>query len=309
MRPVLTALLLGLAGCGACAPDKSPPPAPSTVPSAAPSSLLPRVPSSLPRASSAPKLACRVITLDGEATLEVPGQDGGTTPLLLQGLAPTEAWVDLAKGSRVVVRDPRTTRETTFHGPARVRACVGFTEESWIAAGGFESTVGAGESPGAEEWVVTPAGVVRYAAAKLSVGVSKSGADATLESGVAFAWWADTPDAGANVANVEEGWVRLPAGKTHLSLPPGDSASAAVTRCALLASSARALAAQVMVPGGGADGGTIMRQVTMRRLARAACAVATLRVTALPPAEAAPLLRPVAEAHTAWSGMPVSSPY
>ena len=42
----------------------------------------------------------------------------------------------------VVAKDPRTTRETSFRGPARVRPCDDASEESWVASGQFESAVG-----------------------------------------------------------------------------------------------------------------------------------------------------------------------
>ena len=48
--------------------------------------------------------------------------------------------------------------------------------------------MGAGESPGAEEWVVTPFGVVRYGAAKLSVDVGAKDADVAVATGIAFLW-------------------------------------------------------------------------------------------------------------------------
>jgi hypothetical protein len=300
MRELLAAMLFAVSGCGACEPDRAPPPGAST---AATASAPPLASASIGRPSPGPhipqpKLACRVVALDGDAHVEPLGPDS-TAPLLLQGLAPPQSWIDLAAGGRVVARDPRTTRETTFHGPARVRMCQGFAEESWLASGSFQSSVGAGESPGAEEWVVTPSGVVRYTAADVSVAVMRHGTDATLAGGVAFAWGIDSGDAGAT----DEGWRRLPAGKTHLGSHE-EAVSAAVDRCAGLASSARALAAEVMAPGG-ADAGTIHEQVTTRRLARAACAVASLRVNALPPADAAPFQQPVADAHSAWSGLPV----
>jgi hypothetical protein len=244
------------------------------------------------------------VTLDGDARIEAPGKDAGTAPLLLQGIAPPDAWIDLAAATRVVARDPRTTRETTFRGPARVRMCAGFAEESWIASGSFQSSVGAGESPGEEEWVVTPSGVVRYTAADVSVEVMRHGAEVTLTGGVAFAWGIEIDDASASP---DEGWRRLPTGKTHLATHE-EPVSAAVGRCAALAASARDLAAQVMAPDGGAAGDTITRQVSTRRLARAACAVVTLRVSALPPGNAASLLRPVADANSAWSGLPMGLP-
>ncbi len=307
------ALVGSIGGCGACEPNKTPPPAPSASASAA--TPPPGVPPSAHPPRPQPKLACRAITVEGDVHVEPatgPATDAGLTPVLLQGLAPTEAWVGLAKGARLVVKDPRTTRETSFRGvsgPARARACVGFAEESWIVAGRFESSVGAGEAPGAEEWVVTPFGVLRYGAAKVTVDVQPRDAEVRLESGVAFAW---TPVAPASVTadgGLEDGWLRLAAGTSHLQSrePAGgaDAARTALDRCKTLAASAHALAAQVMSREGGADGGTIAAQVTARRLARASCAVATLRVHALPEADAAPLLRSVGEANASWNAVPV----
>jgi hypothetical protein len=304
MRTLVVVAMVGMTGCGMCQPDKGPPPGASA--SASPPASTappPGLASHAPHEAPKPKLACRVIALDGSAQVETPGLEAGTTPLLLQGIAQPETWIDLAKGTRVVAKDPRTTRETTFRGPARVRICVGFSEESWLASGTFASAAGAGETPGAEEWVVTPAGVVRYTAAQLSVEARPHETEVTLDNGTAFAWEADTGDAG----HLEEGWLRLPTGKSKLAATHGDLA-AAMERCKTLAASARSLAAVVMAPGAGADASTITQQVTARREARAACGVATLRVNALPATEAAPLLHLVAEANTAWSGLPVATP-
>jgi hypothetical protein len=277
-----------------------------------------------------PKLACRVIALNGMATIVDPERDGGTTPLLLQGLAPTEAWFDLDKGARVVAKDPRTTRETTFRGPGRARACVSYGEESWVASGIFESSVGAGESPGAEEWVITPLAVVRYAAAKLSVDVKPREVDLKVESGVAFTWspgaevdggavngGGTVPGGALDAGALEEGWTRRnpgvavlvpPGGRGASALPeiPIDAARVAVDRCAGLATSSRDLAKQVMVRAPGFDAGIIAAQVTTRRLARAACAVASLRVFALPRVDAAVLAPALADANAAWTALPAA---
>jgi hypothetical protein len=252
-----------------------------------------------------PKLACRAIAADGDVRVEVPGADAGTgAPVLLQGLVPTNAWVELAKGARLVAKDPRTTRETTFRGPGRGRACVDYGEESWLTAGIFESSLGAGEGPGLEEWVVTPYGVVRYGAAKLVVEIKGQQAFVKVESGVAFTWSPGPPTPGTTI---EEGWVRQVPGAATLSAPrgepPADGTKLAVDRCTTLATSARHLAEQVMAPGG-ADAGTITAQVTTRRLARAACAVASVRVGSALAAEAATLAQPLASANAAWSGLP-----
>jgi hypothetical protein len=307
------AALLCTASCGSCQPDKTPPPEASASASAPATTTFPVIASHPQHSMPPPKLACRVVTIDGDVRIETAGVDAGTTPLLLQGLAPTEAWIALAKGSRFVARDPHTMRETTFHGPARARACVGYAEESWVASGSFESSVGSGEAPGTEEWVVTPSGVVRYTTAAVSVEAKPHGAEVTLTTGVAFAWQpsAATGDAGSAPGDagggLEEGWLRLPAGKTRLGTGHDETPAATLDRCVTLAASARALATQVMAPGG-ASGSVITQQVTTRRLARAACAVATLRVNALPPADAAPLLHPLADANNAWNGIPSGAP-
>jgi hypothetical protein len=309
------AVLLAMAGCGACEPDRTQP-TEASAPLAA-SNVLPASTASHPRPPPPPRLACRAIAVDGDVRVQAAATNGagdaGATAVLLQGLVPTEAWIDVAKGGRLVAKDPRTARETTFRGPARARACVGYTEESWLASGVFESSVGAGESPGAEEWVVTPFGVVRYGAAKIGVDVKPRQADVALETGTAFAWAplaavATAGDAGAT----EEGWTRLNAGRSTLTAARGegttDGAKLAVDRCTTLATSAHGLAEQVLSPNGGADAGTIAAQVATRRLARAACAVASLRVWTLPEADAAPLRRPLADAVAAWSNLPVGAP-
>jgi hypothetical protein len=186
-------------------------------------------------------------------------------------------------------------------------------EESWVVSGSFESSVGAGEAPGNEEWVVTPSGIVRYTAAQVMVEVKPHEADVTLANGTAFAWQASAApgDAGSAPGDggraADEGWIRLPPGRTKLGAAHDEPASATLDRCVALSATARTLATEVMTPGG-ASASLITQQVTTRRLARAACAVATLRVNALPPADAAPLLHPLADANAAWSGLPTITP-
>jgi hypothetical protein len=276
-----------------CEPNRGPEAGPGA--SASASASPPAPPASAAAAASAaraqrqkqPHLPCRVIEGVGDARME-SGPDGGT-PLLIQGLLPT-FWVDMATGGKFVAKDPLTTRETTFRGPGRVKACVMTQEESWIASGGFESSVGTGESPGAEEWVVTPFGVVRYSASKLSVDVGTKDAHVAVASGQAFLWTAaDASLKGGKPADrTDDGWLRADPG-TFLFTGTGptgsrplteDGARAAAMACSTLGKSAHDLSAQLLA--GGADAGTVLAQVTTRRLARAACAVAGLRLGTLP---------------------------
>jgi hypothetical protein len=191
----------------------------------------------------------------------------------VQGELP-EGWLALGDGARLVAKDPRTARETTFVGPARVRACVEGAEESWVAAGAFESSAGAGEAPGAEEWVVTPHAVIRYAAARVRVDVRPSGTTATIGTGVAFVW----PPQKAAPDVEADGWQRMEGGPAlQVAAGGGGEPASALAQCTALAKRTRALTETLL--SGGADARVVRDQVASRRIARAACDVAHLRLT------------------------------
>jgi hypothetical protein len=308
--------------------------------------------------SAAVQIPCRAIAVDGEVLAEAapdggtqrggpptggPGAAGGAqvggARLATDAEIPGELWLSLGRDARLVAKDPRTTRETSFQGPARVRACVAHREESWLTAGRFESAIGAGETPGAEEWVVTPFGVVRYLAAKVAVDVRAKDVVAAVGSGIAFLWLDDgvranparprSADAGAGAALGlggadggsgpaldDDGWLRMGEGEVTLSgtaRPPTQAARASVDRCAGLAQRARELAAALFAGSGNADGSTAKEQMRTRRQARAACAVAALRVNTLPPsAGAGPDVREMSarldHASAAWAAPPAAGP-
>jgi hypothetical protein len=234
-------------------------------------------------------LPCRALAVAGDVQA-----DDQKTPVLERAEVPREGWLYLAAEARLVVKDPRTSRETTFRGPARVKACVDLNEESWLASGTFESSSGTGETPGAEEWVATPLGVVRFGAAKLSVEVGVRDTRVRVASGPAYIWTADdvsgrNADGGQTTAiDADEGWLRLAAGAKTLSptSPPArlTSARSALQSCISLAKTTRALASALLEAD--ADPMTAMRQVATRRLARAACAVAGVRIALLDPSDA-----------------------
>jgi hypothetical protein len=285
-------------------------------------------------------LPCRAVAVDGLVRAEDLAQPGaahgragadagGGMALALQQDIP-ESWLTLAPSSRLVAKDPRTTRETTFLGGGRVRPCVDRREESWVAAGTFESVVGAGESPGSEEWLVTPLAVLRYASAKLRVAVGPKGTSITPSAGVTFAWLADDArarpgsdadagtgaprgvDAGSAGAKVPaaDGWERVADVPWVLeptaSMPAPQAARASVDRCAALADRSHELAQLLMAPSVGLpDASAAADQVIARRQARAACAVAALRVDALAEAPAKDALAAkLAESVAAWTALP-----
>ena len=294
---------------------------------------------------AAAHLPCRAVAVDGLVRAEDvaqpgaahvrPGADGGAgLALVLQQDIPTESWLTLGPSSRLVAKDPRTTRETTFLGAGRVRPCVDRREESWVATGAFESVVGAGESPGSEEWVVTPLAVLRYASAKLHVAVGPKGTSITPSAGLTFAWLADDAharwggDAGAGAegpssasdagsgsggaakATAADGWERVADAPLILEptagVPVVQAAGASVARCAALADHSHELATLLMAPTVGLpDASAAAEQVIARRQARAACAVAALRVGALAEAPAKDALAAkLAESVAVWTALP-----
>jgi hypothetical protein len=92
-------------------------------------------------------------------------------PLGLNDVA--RGWLTLGATDSVTVTLPKTGRELAFLGPALVDPCVR-PDEAWLSHGKFQGSRGSGESPGAEQWVVTPFGVVRYGAAILEVTVENA---------------------------------------------------------------------------------------------------------------------------------------
>jgi hypothetical protein len=301
----------------ATAPDAGAPLAHATANATSPPSIAaPRVAPPVP----APRPTCRAVSLQGDARA-VNDADGGRGPALaIDGEIPEDDWIGLGAGARLAAKDPRTTRETLFLGPGLVRICAGHREESWVSSGAFESESGAGESPGAEEWVVTPLGVLRFSAAKLRVDVHATHASVAVEGGVVFAWIppdvrsqrVDFADAGETRASSDRGgegaaadggsragaaWERVAAATLRLSAAGGqaapDAARAAVDRCDAIAHRAEDLTRALLAPhsAGESESGVpgraraaadaIADQVSTRELARAACAVAAVRTDAL----------------------------
>ena len=256
------------------------------------------------RVIDAPRAArpnCRAIAVTGEVLAVGDDEAGAGTPLATEQVVP-EVWLALAPEARLVAKDPRTSRETTFVGPARARACVGHKEESWLVDGTFESTTGSGEAPGAEEWVETPLGIVRYGSATLRITVTSERVVVAVGSGAAFVWLPSDAtfslrpgnDAGARPSDEtnDDAWVRVAGAildvrpRARRSLPEG--ARTAVAECSSLARRTEALLAD-LAEVARSDGGrlrlasAIAQQVTARRVARASCAVATVRVHTMTP--------------------------
>jgi hypothetical protein len=333
------ALLAGVAlpcavGAGACDRGGAPTDA-APIPGATASASSPAADASKPPgphwgeiAKGAAHLPCRATTVEGDVRAEgmalpgaahgMAGPDAAAGPTLATAQElPVETWILLGPSSRLIAKDPRTTRETAFLGAARVRPCVERREESWVAAGAFESVVGAGEAPGSEEWVVTPLAVLRYGSAKVRVAVGAKSTVVTPSSGVAFAWIADDArtrwgaDGGAEAPKAAvDGWERVADAPVAIqavaTTPAPQAARAALDHCGALADRSHELASMLTMPSVGLpDASAVADQVVARRQARAACAVAALRVGAL--ADGAPkdaLTAKLNEAVATWTALP-----
>jgi hypothetical protein len=286
----------------ACHPSSSSSETPAASASAAPSTE----PSSAPVASASPGPSasgrpppprCRAVSVSGTSTLtplSLPTDAGPGAIVAESADLPDDVWIDLQKGAKLTARHPHSTRETTFIGPGRVRSCVAHSEEAWVAQGTFDSVPSSGERPGAEEWVITPLGVVRYASAHVEIDVKPQKTDVKLTSGSAYVWTDDHPSsvtpppAQAGIATqVADGWTRLE-GTAAISFTPKsaakteDAAKAAVLRCTEAAKASKNLA--MAIAGPDASLAQIApRHVMARHIARASCDVALLRVGLLPP--------------------------
>jgi hypothetical protein len=141
--------------------------------------------------------------------------------------------------------------------------------------------------------------VVRYSAARVRVDVRPSGTTTTIGTGVAFVWPPQraTPDLEA------DGWQRLEGGPAlQVAAGPGADPASALAQCTALARRTRALTEALL--SGGADARIVRDQVASRRVARAACDVAHLRLSVStsvdqPPGWAAQL----AEAEKLWRAL------
>jgi len=270
-------------------------------------------------------LSCRAIAVAGTVQwLAGDALDTGPIgdPLAVDRQIAPHGFLSLAPSARLVIKDPRTSRETTFVGPGRARACVAEREESWLPEGHFESSIGSGEGPGAEEWVVTPEAVVRYTAAQLRIDTGGAQTSVAVGAGAAFVWVPDDahtrvvpqPDGGAADGGAPEDasdlpWRRLFGGAWRISVAAPLDAHAAVEPCRTHAARAESLAREILSRGdAGANeaGRKVAEQVRERRLARAACALATVRLAAAPSASHADDADALRQANDLWATVPVA---
>lgn len=260
---------------------------------------------------------CKAATVLGEVHVVpfVGGMpDGGGPALVAATAVPDDAWIDVAKGGRLTTRDAVSTRESSYEGPGRFRVCIGHKEEAWVQAGVFESVGGAGERPGAEEWIATPLGAARYDAVKWKITVTDRAVDVRVSAGTGYVWPAPGvavqyfAEAGPLPETNDQGWIRLDGGTgARLSVPKSvltpDGAKEALDGCVTAAKETMAITASLAEPDANLAVGAA-RDVVARRTAHAACATAHLRIETMAPSPVRDAsMERVRTAEAAWEAL------
>jgi len=228
-------------------------------------------------------------------TTAAPPRGAGCRIMVSEGgpaaTADTTAWLDLPAKASVTVRTLETGRELRFEGPGRIRACGG--DVALVAEGSAVGLPGSGEAPGAEQWVATACGVARWASGVHRFGGARDACKLQSSVGTVHLYLATDVTAEEIVDGgppaVDAGrppgpWRRIDV-RQALRLQargPLDAPAAvksALASCERAALDVQSLSARMTQPEGGTNTGELAAEsVSARGLARAACAVAAVRV-------------------------------
>lgn len=259
--------------------DAGPPGAPARAASAADAA-----PS---RAPSSDALTCRLTSVHGRGTVGAV-RDGGVSA---EGGAARDAieesFIDrleelvLEPDAGATITRALSGRELRVLGPAHLVPCV-VDGVSWLYEGAVDSVPSSGAAPGRTSAVVTPAAVVRWAAAQVRVQVTRSsGTTVTVSSG-SVQVRALAPDGGrASNDGGPPGFEELAAPATRTYRASSRAEAASVAQCTSRIATVRSLTRAVLHPsatreraaGAGAD------LVSAQELMRADCAMAELLAT------------------------------
>lgn len=200
-----------------------------------------------------------------------------------------------------MIKHAASGREIIVEGPGRVLPCRGGEEQLLVSSGRVRSVPGAGVRPGAEVWLVTPWGVVRYGDAALELGVSERTLTVTVSGGQA------ATDPAAGVTTLPK-TVAGPGGKARATGKPNPARQAEA--CQRAAVAAQKSAAVLLADRPGPDLGRHARdQLEDRRRARAACAMALSAADRVSDAAQQGRLRDqLARAESLWRAVPEAPP-
>jgi hypothetical protein len=218
---------------------------------------------------------------------------GPLGPLTPNSVLEGDDFVNVPAEAQVEIRHRRSGRTFRVLGPARVLPCHAGEESLWLAYGSVETEANQGARPGADVWLATPYGTVRYADARLHIADEQDRLSIRVLSGVAT--WVPT----------SEKEVRLSDPKAPLSVPKGEVSAVNVSEsCVQKAEEAAAIAQSIRAAKkvGEAAGA----HVRARRSARHACAIAEATVGGLDPSseQARRLGADLSKAERRWRAVP-----
>ncbi|MDB4935277.1 MAG: hypothetical protein JWP87_2249 [Labilithrix sp.] len=284
-RATIAFLVIAGAGAGACEGKKE-------AASAAEAGASAEAGTTAPRPTTT---TTTTTTADAGPACKIMASEGGPV-----ATADATAWLDVAAKASFTVRTLESGRELRFEGPGRVRACG--DDVALVADGSAVGLPGSGEAPGAEQWVATACGVARWAsgvhrfaggrdACKLQSSLGATHIyvpdDVTADE-VAVDGGAPLPapaPAAPSDAGTTPTWRRIDAktafrlqGRGALDTPAAVKNALVACERAAQAVAAAALKMSSHDAGGGSLGELAAESVASRGLARAACAVAAVRV-------------------------------
>lgn len=280
----------------------------SSAPSAAPSASVQQAPPT-PTAPAAPTAAsatepppttlgapaCRAMTVKGAA------RTAQGTPLAPMTPLDGETPIELERGAEVALRFPASAREIVLRGPGRLLPCRKGAEQLLVVTGTVVSAPGTGVRPGAELWIGTPFGSVRYGDAAFELSVQPTQWTIQVRSGTV--WTTPPPKDRGRPAD-----GRWTGGEKHTARGVADP-DALVRECQSLAERARSAAQDVLAGGARGLGERARAQLLMRQQARGAClaaAAAALRVE--DPARRSRLEDQIRHADALWESVPRRTP-
>lgn len=212
-------------------------------------------PAPTPLAGSRGAGSCRVMSLSGDV------RRAGTS-LRAGELLDAQERLELGVGSTLHLVHTASARQWTFSGPARAFACERGAEEIVLARGTLRTESGSGVRPGAEVWVGTPFGTLRYADARAELRVTSEALQVEVSSG---SIWFSPLDAEADDLELKAGSTTFPARRYR------PASAAATARCERAAGAAEAGARALRSDALEALGERAREHVRARQRAHATC--------------------------------------
>jgi hypothetical protein len=227
-------------------------------------------------ATSRPRFWGRTVVSDREHTDAQPLPSS-----VSQGdLLPEGGLIELGAGAELTVQATVSTREITLVGPGLAEVCPSGEEAVRLSRGKVTAFPGAGVRPGAEVWVATALGVIRFNDANIEIAVLGHDAD-RIEVALATGHATFVPAGGMAEAGSGEEEVALVQGvRFAASRPSGPLARWVrdlVAACVRLGGAAREAGRLIVASSDGSRaslGDLAFAHVRARQRARAACEMA-----------------------------------